>query len=743
MNETISETSAGSISGRTELFRQYQEDSLRPLSIVTCLTGVGLILVGADQFSQPWQGAALGLVLMLIPVAAFLFWRDRFWVRVSLLLTSWTVGAFALLFMFPASPAAGLLSLPVALATLVMNPAAGLITTATISLASYIISRENPDILPASVWLIENITIWGIFLLTAIAYKAMREIIFWSWQSYHTGRKELLQAREHQGELNQAIKDLARANVQLARLNELLSTARSQAEEAERVKAEFTANVSHELRTPLNMVIGFSEAILNAPETYGLPLPPALLADVAAIYRNGQHLTNLINDVLDISQIEARRMTLNREWVALTQVVEEAVSAVQPMFVSRGLYLKPDLPRHLPPVYCDRTRIRQVLLNLLSNAGRFTEQGGVTIDAVLEPDKLTVGVTDTGPGMAREDLAKLFEPFHQFDGSLRRKQGGSGLGLNISRRFVELHSGQMGIQSELGVGSRVWFSLPRQEEPQPEGFGRWLNPAWEPKQRSSLTPKIRPAPRIVILEPDDFLLPTAQKYLDDVQVEGASTPIEARDLLASSPAKVILVRGETSEQTAAWLQEMYKSRYQTPLVAFTLPDPLFNQSLGIVDYLTKPISSSQLLAAVERLEKPIRSILLVEDDSDALQLFHRILTSKPKKYRVLQASSGQEALGLARARRPDLILLDLILPGMDGFAVLAEKNQDANIKDIPVLVLSANDPNCQPVFISSFFATRMGGLSVPDLLQCALAFSAKLTVHPGRFDLALPGAPAG
>ncbi|MFN8454438.1 MAG: hybrid sensor histidine kinase/response regulator [Anaerolineae bacterium] len=743
MKATSGEIYAGSVSGRAELFRQYQEDTLTPLLVMTCLTGVGLILAGANQFAHPWQGASLGLGLMLAPVAAFVFCQDQFWLRFSVLLISWVVSDFALIFIIPSLPIAGLMALPVALATLVFNPSAGLVTATGISLASYIISVENPSILPASVWLIENVSIWGTFLITAITHKAMLEIIFWSWQSYHTGRQELLQAREHQQELNQAIKDLAEANTKMARLNELLNTARFQAEEAERVKAEFTANVSHELRTPLNMVIGFSETILNSPETYGFPLPQALLADVAAIYRNSQHLTNLINDVLDISQIEAQRMTLNREWITITAIIEEAVVAVQPMFVSRGLYLKSNLPPHLTPIYCDRTRIRQVILNLLSNAGRFTEKGGVTIEVWLEPDKLGIAVTDTGPGIAQEDLDKLFEPFRQLDSSLRRKQGGSGLGLNISRRFVELHGGKMAVESELGVGSKVWFTLPLQEESKPESFGRWLNPAWDSKYHSSLTPKINPAPRVVIVEPGSFLLPIARKYLNDVQVEGALTPGEARSLLATSPAKVVLVRGETAEQTSVWSGEVSESRYQTPLVAFTLPDPLRNQTLGIADYLMKPISNSQLLAAVAKLEKPVRSILLVEDDPDALQLYSRILTSKPKKYRVLQASSGQEALDLARARHPDLILLDLILPGRDGFSVLAEKNRDMKIRDIPVLVLSANDPSGNPIFIPSFFATRIGGLSIPELLRCALAFSEELTLHSARLDLRLPAAPIG
>ena len=265
-------------------------------------------------------------------------------------------------------------------------------------------------------------------------------------------------ARDAQADLKQAVKDLAEANLQTARLNQLLGMARHAAEEAERAKAEFVANVSHELRTPLNMVIGFAEMIMSAPKTYGR-VSTALRADLAVIHRNSQHLAALIDDVLDLSQIEAGRMALTKERVALGEIIAAATEAIRPLYQTKGLYLRTEAPEGLV-VSCDRTRVREVLLNLLSNAGRFTEQGGVTVQARVMGQEVVVSVSDTGPGIAPEDQARLFQPFQQADGSIRRRFGGSGLGLSISKHFVELHDGRMWLESGVGSGTTIFFTLP-------------------------------------------------------------------------------------------------------------------------------------------------------------------------------------------------------------------------------------------------------------------------------------------
>jgi len=254
-------------------------------------------------------------------------------------------------------------------------------------------------------------------LLGWAAARTLLTVTQWSLFSYRQAWEKMEEAREQRMELKQTQADIIHANQELARLSERLKAMHQVAEEARWAKEEFVANVSHELRTPLNMIIGFSEMITQSPQVYGNSLPPALLADITAIQRNSQHLSKLVDDVLDLSQIEAGRMALSKEWVSIHEIVSAAALAVRNLYESKGLYLEIEIPPDLPAVFCDSTRVRQVVINLLSNAGRFTECGGVRVKAGREENSIVVSVSDTGPGIAVEDQAKLFEPFQQLAGS--------------------------------------------------------------------------------------------------------------------------------------------------------------------------------------------------------------------------------------------------------------------------------------------------------------------------------------
>jgi len=722
-------------SQKKEVLKELQEEAFFPIMIATCLLGMFLAVFITGSAKDPIKVALIGLVLILTSVLAFFDLQNGYTRSMMLNFTGWILATILSNLWFPFAPLSSLLILPVALSAFFLDLRMGLCVCLLNSIAIFPLTHFFTYMPFINSWIVATLASWVILFISWLFIHSLSGVVLWSWRNYYLGQQQLEQAREHQGELSQAMKDLADTNLQLARLNQLLNIERQRAEEAERVKTEFTANVSHELRTPLNMIIGFSEAILNAPATYGMRLPQTLLADIAAIYRNSQHLTNLINDVLDISQIESHRMTINRDWYSLADIIQEAAQSIQPFLESRGLYLKTNVSPDMPPNYCDRTRIRQVILNLLSNAGRFTERGGITIEAGIDDKQVTITVTDTGLGIAEADLSKLFEPFHQLDSSLHRKHGGSGLGLNISKRFVELHDGRMGVRSQMGTGSSFWFTLPiKPYASQANTYGRWISTGWESHPHSKLTPKPQLVPRIIILEPRDLLEEMARRYLDDVQIESVADPTEANTRLTEQPAQVILVRGETPEQSCNWVHALHMTRFQAPIVAFSSPSNRIEDSLGVVNYLIKPVTSKQLLEAVESIDKPVRSILLVDDEQEALQLFTRILSSKPQRYRVLQASSGQEALELLRSRQPDLMLLDLVMPGMDGYAVLTEMSRDSSLKHTPVIILSATDPIGQPVSISSFSLTQVKGLSIPEFLQCALALSQ--TLLPGAQDLA-------
>jgi signal transduction histidine kinase len=347
-----------------------------------------------------------------------------------------------------------------------------------------------------------------------------------AWSNYEVTRDLLDQVRSSNLQAQEALKDLADANLQLTRLNNLAHSLRLSAEEARRTKEQFVANVSHELRTPLNMIIGFSEMILQTPrEIYGGRISPKLLADLDVILRNSRHLSKLIDDVLDLSQVDAGQMSLSKSMESMEEIIRAAVVSVQPLFQSKGLSLKVEIPDDLPKVLCDSTRIRQVILNLLSNAGRFTEAGGVTVNVNYDQRWMTIRVTDTGPGIAPENREQLFQPFHQMDATIRNLYGGSGLGLSISKRFIEMHDGRIGLNSEASKGSTFFIQLPMNTTaPLERGPSRWFNPYFhfEPRTHPYMAPLPPKRPRFVVMENGHVLEKLLLRYVDQVEIGKAT-----------------------------------------------------------------------------------------------------------------------------------------------------------------------------------------------------------------------------
>ena len=583
-----------------------------------------------------------------------------------------------------------------------------------------------------------GIVLGGAFtgLLGWAATRALLTVTHWSLFSFEQARQRMEEAREQRMELQQVQEDLVQANRELARLSDRLKAMNQVAEEARRAKEEFVANVSHELRTPLNMIIGFSEMITQSPQVYGDHLPPALLADIATIQRNSQHLAKLVDDVLDLSQIETERMALSKEWTSMQETIGDAVQVVRALFDSKGLYLETEVPADLRPLFCDSTRIRQVVINLLSNAGRFTEQGGVRVKAWSKEDDIVVSVSDTGPGIALKDQDRLFEPFLQLDGSIRRRYGGSGLGLSISKRFVEMHGGKMWLESEAGVGTTFYFSLPL-DTPLPTPLAgddarRWFNPyesfEYRIRTRRSKAPALAVVPRFVVLEQEGVLQRLLGRYLNDVEVVSVQDVEQVLCELNRSPAQALIVNAPSLREGPIPMERLANLPYGTPLVACWVPGmDEAARRLGVMRYLIKPVTAETLLSTIEGLEGGAETVLLVDDEPEALQLFARMIASSPRSYRILQATNGPWALNLLRERKPDLVLLDLIMPGMDGFQVLREKAQDPAIRDIPVVVVSSRDPIGEPIVSDTLTVARGGGLSVRNLLACIQAVSGVLS----------------
>ena len=270
---------------------------------------------------------------------------------------------------------------------------------------------------------------------------------------YRQARELLEETRGHRAEISRMLKDQSQTNYQLERLNSMLYEARRRAEEARDDRDRFVMAVSHELRNPLNLILGFSDLMVNSPDTYAprAQWPQGLYEDALEVYRSSTHLMGLINDILDLGKIDAHQMSVFRERADLGQVIREVVQMAGSAFRQKELWLKLDLASDLPPAFVDTTRLRQVLLNLLNNSLRFTEQGGVTIQVEPVDGHLQVLVEDTGSGIAAQDLPKVFDEFRQVGQDSWRRREGAGLGLAISRRFVELMGGEMWVESELGA----------------------------------------------------------------------------------------------------------------------------------------------------------------------------------------------------------------------------------------------------------------------------------------------------
>jgi len=509
------------------------------------------------------------------------------------------------------------------------------------------------------------------------------------------------------------------------RTSEELARARVAADGARRLKAEFAAKISHELRTPLNLVIGFSEMLMTAPRADDplgsahsgeVALPEIYRDDVEAIYRNAQHLSTLIDDVLELGEIEAGRMGLRKEWTSAADIVEEATAVVRSLLVDRGLTATVAVPADLPSIFVDRTRIRQVLINLLINAARFTDQGGVRIGGRVDGHDLVVTVADTGVGISSRDLPLVFEEFRQFETALQRRAGGSGLGLAICKTLVELHGGNIWVESTPGRGTTVSFALPLTQNVAAQP----LRAPWETWAHLTAVPK-HEARSIVVLSHDPGQARIFQRHLDGFEIVPATDPQSVPDTV--SAIAVVRVLGEHDDlQVAAKDAERLGTR--APLVLCRMPSARdVRRQMRVFDYLVKPFTRDQLLAVVARLPRPPQRVLVADDDADMTALITRVLRSDARDRHVFAAADGASTLELLHRPRPrlDLLILDLAMPAPDGFAILQEIRATPRLSHLPVIVVSARAFSERGVTASVLAVTRASGLTVRELMGCTRA----------------------
>ncbi len=526
--------------------------------------------------------------------------------------------------------------------------------------------------------------------------------------NYHYAEavKHLEGTRQHRAEISSLLKEVNKANFQLDRLNQMLSHARARAEEAREERDRFALAVSHELRSPLNFIIGFSDLMVNSPETYAAPKewPAGLYEDIREIYHSSTHLLALINDILDMGKIDAQQMTLFKEKVELERIFDEVAEMVRPAIEKKNLYLHIEIDSRLPQLYIDHTRIRQVLLNLLTNSLRFTSQGGVTLRGYRKNDDFVqIEVSDTGEGISSEELPKVFSEFRQAGNQNWQRREGTGLGLFIGKRFIQLHGGEMGVKSILGEGSVFYFTLPLEDshETNLSEINYQLN--LSPVSAVSAT-----QPLLLFLVKDYFWARNFAESINGYKFTLVKDPEQLYNLTSQIYPWAVIIDPPMLQYGS--VEAFIKNPpYDVPIITLPIPVNLNRITTlpdGVFSYLVKPVPRQKLLNTLINLDRPIQKILVVDDDDTMVRFVSQTLKSGRQfndllavDINILTATNGQEALEYLHNILVDVVLLDLDLPDMNGLRLIEIMQQDALLMEIPIIIISANDlsPSMRPV----------------------------------------------
>ncbi len=468
-----------------------------------------------------------------------------------------------------------------------------------------------------------------------------------------------------------------------------LEAARDAAEEANRAKSTFIANMSHELRTPLSAVIGYTEMLEEELDDFG---QPRLVEDLNKITANARHLLSLINDVLDLSKVEAGRMTVTAERFDLAEMLREMVDAAGPLAEKKENRLVLDFADGLGTAHTDQVKVKQCLLNLLSNAAKFTEKGTITLRARREMRDgrgwLIFAVRDTGIGMTPEQLGKLFQRFTQADESTTRQFGGTGLGLAITRAFCRMMGGDVRVESESGHGSMFMMEVPAVLEPEAKDAS---------SEAARAGSRAEPGNCVLVIDDDPATRDLLTQFLHR---EGfrARTAADGRAGLALVRAlrpRMVLLDVEMPHVNGWSVLHAIRSDPElahTPVVMVSVVnEQSLGYTLGATDYLVKPIEWDRLKAIMDRYHhaRTAADVLVVDDDPAARERLRTMLDRDG--WMVTEAANGREALARVAAGAPTLILLDLMMPIMNGFDFLAALRARPEWREIPVVVLTAQD----------------------------------------------------
>jgi signal transduction histidine kinase/CheY-like chemotaxis protein len=458
-------------------------------------------------------------------------------------------------------------------------------------------------------------------------------------------------------------------------------------EQASQAKSDFLASMSHELRTPLSAIIGFSALMRDEPPDGDRRSVPDEW--IQHIHRSGDHLLALINDVLDLTKIEAGRIELERETFELGGALGESVEGLRPLAERKRIEMI--LDAEMGSIDADRGRLRQIVYNLLSNAIKFTADGGrISVESRWDGDDARIAVTDTGVGIAAEDLEHIFEEFSQV-GDIKAREAGTGLGLALSRRLAEAHGGHISVSSEPGVGSRFELRLP----------GVRVQPAGTPAETDTGQASAPAGSAVLVIEDDPGAVRLLRTYLESegygvvVANDGEAGIAVARSAPPAAIILDVLLPGIDGWEVLRRLKADAELR-DVPVVVVTVVDERnVAMSLGAADYFLKPVRPEALLARLSQYtfttkvkQRPVR-VLAIDDDPTARELILSAL--RPAGFDVVAAASGREALAMALEHPPELVICDLVMPDMDGYEVVSRLHANETTQDATILILTGHD----------------------------------------------------